>query len=286
MSANREDQVSIQIRRAENTKVIGIQEGPTSEEIVHAVEQALTAKLSSIEHQIQSLLTIPQGSLSNVNVSDKATHGLFVCEADGRQALGFAVNHSGLIVCPSVLGDVSCVTHLQSGDVFEARLVERQAILQATKIETHTYGLVPAYVESLVGFDIPLFAFDRAGMRVPVRVTAVELDMLIIEAPNERFQLDGTVMADFESSDHLLMGGPVLTEAEEIFGVSVGVAPLEHSLIIQPWARLPDCLSMDARKVPKDDRRRATCQSCGMELETHLTICPHCQEPADGQKGE
>jgi hypothetical protein len=56
------------------------------------------------------------------------------------------------------------------------------------------------------------------------------------------------LMARFDPR-HTLVGGPVMTATGEVLGIAVG-ASASGSLIVEPWAKLEQCIDMDVSPLP------------------------------------
>ena len=156
----------VRVGRAQaDATIIGVQHGPTQAPVTAAVEQAMESLLA------QRRLTIPA-----VESGDTVTNALFIGRSPtGGDALGFAVNNSGLIVCPTAIGEADTVQHIASKTTHTQRYVLKRNLLSALSIDSKTAGLLPSY-RDFTNIGEALFSYDRDGTRVTVTVDAIEVD--------------------------------------------------------------------------------------------------------------
>ncbi len=224
----------IKIGKATNSTVIGVQTGPTLDEIRRAVRQEFT-----------DLLTLRD--VPDFTAPAKLASALYYCEATGRGALGFAVNNSGVIVHPAVVGTLKQVRHLVSGATYSPETISRGNLLAAIRVAAHTVGLVPAY-RPQPEFTETLFTFDEHGEECPLCVDAIAL-WARIESESESLIIRDGFMARF-TPPRSLIGGPVLNEAREVMGVAVGATKLGF-LVVQPWAEIQSCITLNVETMAR-----------------------------------
>jgi hypothetical protein len=223
---------TVRVRRADpGSTIIGVQHGPTEAEIRRAVRE-----------EFQSLLVQPRLPVPAVEPRDRVAESLFVCRSSRGAALGFAVNNSGLIVCPSAVAPVETAVHIGSRARLTIAPVRQGSLLSAVRVQRTTTGLLPAYRE-YPDFDEPLFTYNHAGDRVHVSVDAIFLDARIGDGA-ESLKITNAFSAWFDPTERLI-GGPVLDESEEVMGIAVASSQTGF-LIVQPWSTVEKCINMDA----------------------------------------
>jgi hypothetical protein len=219
-----------------NSTIIGVKEGPSMEELKEALRE-----------ELHPLFAVSAEVAARLRSNDPASASIYVCSSGPSSALGFAVNNSGLIVCPSSIGTVVEATDLLNGEHQDAEPVERRRMLQAVSISSPTRGLVPAYV-SQPGFADELFAWDDKGMQIQLTVDSIHLTAKVGDESDGFLITDG-FMARFEPGPGLI-GGPVTTATGEVLGIAVGMSP-NGFLFVQPWSGLGRCIDMDVAPLPQ-----------------------------------
>src|SRR5258708_6671949 len=234
---NTATEVTIKTGSVENSSIIGIK-GPDIDEFREVFREEIK----------NLLLQAPQG-IPQIKERDPVAKSLFACEFKEASTLGFAVNNSGLLVCPSATGPISSVRQLTSGEVTDAEVIQSRNLLQALKISRSTSGLIPSYTSHAVGLGDQLFAFDRSGERCALAVTAF-LTWLSMKRPGglRRIMIKDVFMASF-ASRHSLIGGPVINSVNEVVGVAVGAFEAVGALVFKPWSTLEHCIEMGAEEV-------------------------------------
>jgi len=224
----------IKIGKATNSTIIGVQTGPTLDEVQRAVRQEFT-----------DLLTLRDPP--DFTAPSKLASALYYCEAADRGALGFAVNNSGFIVHPAVLGALKQVRHLASGVTYSPEAISSGNLLAAIRVSAHSVGLVPAY-RPQPEFTETLFTFDEHGEECPLSVVAIGL-VGRIESKSESLIIRDGFAARF-TPPRSLIGGPVLNEAREVMGVAVGSTKLGF-LVVQPWAEIQSCIILNVETMAR-----------------------------------
>ncbi len=211
-------------------------------------QDALSAETidSSVRKAMQPLLALAPALAAHLSSSEVVAESLFVCTARQQSTLGFAVNNSGMLVCPSAVGPVHEVTNVRTGVVEPATVQESKRMLQAVSIGASTRGLVPAY-RSQPEFGEELFALDASGGRCPVHVDSIHLTAEVA-SDHGGFLVTDAFMARFDPA-HELIGGPVLTSRNEVLGIAVAATSLGY-LIVQPWSQLDRCIDMEVSAPP------------------------------------
>jgi hypothetical protein len=156
-------------------------------------------------------------------------------------ALGFAVNNSGLIVCPRAIGKATHAKNMSSNRDYPCLPLARGNMLQAVNIGARTYGLIPAYREQ-PDFDESLYSFDIAGELCELVVDSLDLEVKI-DAGTSTWLLRDGFMARF-TPPRTLFGGPIFNRAKEVMGI--GVAASESGfLVVQPWSTIAKCIKLN-----------------------------------------
>jgi hypothetical protein len=225
----------IKAHDVENSTIIGVQYGLNED----AVRRLLREELEPFAHR-------------------EITKSLYICGRQGAiNTLGFAVNNSGLLLCPSIVGTVDSATNISTNKLEAAKPSAIGSILQAIRIPAPTFGLVPAYwlpEESDSDFwrQDAMFAYDENGERQTLTVTAVEMDGLqLLTTDGVNLVLNGLVECE-QSGATSLVGGPVFTDRSEVLGIVVARlmalepegAESRHTSLVMPWAPLKNCIEM------------------------------------------
>jgi hypothetical protein len=224
--------VSIRTGNVDNSVVIGVQEGPTTDELK-----------SALRGELQPLLALVPSLVDHLHSDVPESQSIYVCSsAAGGAGLGFAVNNSGVIVRASAVGAVISAADIRERKPHDAEPLETKRMLQAVSINTKTRGLVPAY-RSLPKLHEKLLVWDAEGTQVPVTVDAVHVTIKVL-GPDEEFVIRDGFLGRFDPK-YLLIGGPAMTASEEVLGVVVG-GNESGLLVIQPWSELGRCIDMEA----------------------------------------
>jgi hypothetical protein len=229
----------VKVGRAQaGATIIGVQHGPTQQQVDAAVERTINSLLA------QHRLTVPA-----VESGDIVTRSLFICRSStGGDTLGFAVNNSGLIVCPTAIGEADTVEHIASKATYQPRYILKRNLLSALTIDNTTAGLLPSYREFPDVGEV-LFSYDREGNRVAVTVDAFALDNVRVLTPDGQIILYNTISAWFDPAQKPI-GGPVLSQANEVVGIAVAFGTYlpdgRGFLIVQPWSTVEKCIEMQA----------------------------------------
>jgi hypothetical protein len=247
-SDDRKTSATVSVRKAVNSTVIGVLNETSPEQM-----DAILSGVRALEGKVETLLSIPSTG-AELRSDHAGADALYVCESPGAMAIGFAANHSGLLVCPASLGEVKSATHITSGTEYRANVNDRQLVLQSARITAATHGLVPAYWDWREGPpspDEPLWVFGIHGQRCQARLSGFAFDNLrVISSVDEELILNGVFEASYESKEALI-GGPILTSRNEVLGIGVANAPEAGRLYGQPWAQLDRCIEMDALATPR-----------------------------------
>lgn len=232
---DRNTDVSIKVRSATNSPIIGVKEGPSEEELREALRE-----------ELQPLLAIAPEIAERLRSTDPESRSIYVCTSSTRgSTLGFAVNNSGLIVCLSAVGPICEATEISSQQVHHATVVEQRRMLQVVSINASSRGLVPAY-RPQPELREELYAWDAEGSQTPVTVHAIHMAYKIGSGRDGLLLSDG-FMAVFDATRRLI-GGPVITKEREVLGIGVAsarAAPMAGMLLVQPWSALDRCIDMD-----------------------------------------
>jgi hypothetical protein len=236
------------LQRAEGTGIaqaayggvaIVIQDGPHSEQI-----EALSLDLA----EIKSLLLHGPYSIPQMKSPDPVAAALFACESDNASTLGFAVNNSGLLICPSI-GPISRVRQLVSGVVSEAEVIQTRNLLQAVKAKGATLGLIPSYMWHDVCVGDELFVLNRDGKRCKLVVFGLMMWLHV----NRRQPLPAIVIKDVFigrcSHSQEIIGGPVINAANEVVGIAVARFTENNEVIVKPWSALENCIEMQVEEA-------------------------------------
>jgi hypothetical protein len=223
---------TVQVSSMRGGKVIGIQTGPDEDQMRRALREELT-----------SLLLQPPHTLARFRNPDPVAGALYACgESQRGSTLGFAVNNSGLIICPRTVTPVRIVRHLSSGKQYSARTLSRFSMLQAVSIQQSTFGLIPSYrfwPES----NERLFAYDRRGERCHLTAHVLSLTAKVQLTGKREVWIDEAFGTHFEPGQELI-GGPVISEAIEVMGIAVAASD-RGFLIVQPWSKVEHCIKMN-----------------------------------------
>lgn len=192
----------------------------------------------------------PPGECAQICIRVRATYEQ-PPRVKGQQgiALGFAANHTGLVLCPAVLGLVERVRPVATDATHPVRPLMAGSMLQAVWIDQPTHGLIPAYGIPEPGLGEKSFAFDREGTQVPPTLCDISADIRIRLPEGDSVWLDDAFGASFPPGRELL-GGPVLTRRSEVIGTGVVSSPLARILFVQPWSSLASCVRMDWSSPP------------------------------------
>lgn len=181
---------------------------------------------------------------------DTFADSLWLCQAGERGTIGFAVDHSGAVLCPAAVGTITVARHLMSDT--ERTVTDRRSrrVLQIVNVGAPTVGVVRAFAPVPNWADV-LYVFDRHGHRRQVRLRVIELSGLQVGGPPDGFVLDDALAVTPPDGAHIdpvdeLIGGPLVTAVGEVVGVVVA-ASLSGELFVQPWKPLDRCIDMDAR---------------------------------------
>ncbi len=227
----------ITIGAATNATIVGVQTGPTLDEIRQAVRQEF--------EDVRTIRNLPGFTAPTTLAS-----ALYFCEGKDRGALGFAVNNSGVIVHPAVVGALKQVRHLVSGATYLPEAISTGNLLAAIRVPAHTSGLVPAY-RPQPDFTETLSIFDEQGRECPLTVDAIALSARI-DSEGESLLIRDGFMARF-IPPRALIGGPVLNNAREVMGVAVGVINAGF-LVVQPWAEIQSCITLNVETVARPSK--------------------------------
>src|SRR5688500_3957729 len=114
MSQKKRTQISanVEVKDArEGSTVIGVKYGLDEEKVRLVLREEVTRLLP---HAGRAVTEFEKGY-------DPIAEALFACEAKRKSTLGFAVNHSGLIICPSIVKPIARARQLTSGRVFPTK---------------------------------------------------------------------------------------------------------------------------------------------------------------------
>jgi hypothetical protein len=181
------------------------------------------------------------------STTDPVVDALYICESNGGSTLGFAANNSGLILCVSTVNSINSVKHLRSGKRYPATgVVKNGNLFQAITINQRTRGLVPAYLSGheLIKREEKIFMYNAKGEKVFLEITAFEMEMSIRSSAVVIDLKSGIEVASTSTKN--VIGGPVINEALEVFGVAVGRSQYGNHIYIQPWLHIEDCTKTDA----------------------------------------
>lgn len=177
-------------------------------------------QLAELSHAFRQFPSLQQASVSTAFDRDPLAEALFFCYSDTQKALAFAVNNSGLLLCSSSVFPISKAVHMGSGVEFSATVIERGELLQTLNVRTRTKGLVQAFRgQPELGEEI--VAFLDNGERCRFLVEMVDMSSQIVKGERELFA-DDLFAVEYEPSLDLA-GGPILTLANELIGVAVGM---------------------------------------------------------------
>jgi hypothetical protein len=205
----------------------------------------------ALRDEFRGLLAQPDIALKKIDADDAVAQAQFLCRSPKGQALGFAVNNSGLIVCPTVITPVESVIHLTSETKHEVEQMEQRNMLSAVKVRQPTRGLIPSY-RVYPEFDELLFTYNQTGDRVELSVAAIALWAKIF-GDDVTFVINDGFSAHFDSKEKLI-GGPVMNESEEVMGIAVGASD-SGWLVIQPWLSIENCIRMEVDAIPRTDSK-------------------------------
>lgn len=232
----------VNVDHAVNSTIIGVLNGASPEQVDQILDE-----VHSLQGKLDTLLALPH-TTENVRSSDPVADALFICSSGSTSAVAFAANHSGLLVCPTSVGEVEHATHLSSGVRYAVQPRTTGVALQSVAIEAETRGLVPAYWDWDSGppdWDQPLWTFSHAGTRCKASLSGFSFDNVHVAGPDGGFVLNGVFEARYEAGQGLI-GGPVLTGRDEVLGIGVAFASASSVLFAQPWAPLDRCIEMNA----------------------------------------
>jgi hypothetical protein len=231
----------VKITEANNSTIVGIQQG---------LDEKKTAELFKevLKGQLEDLLATSLGTLPRLRGSDILLDSLFVCASDQAETLGFAVNNSGLLICPSAIGSVKTVRNIKSLDELPARAIESHSLLQTIRLDTQTKGLVPAYVSNdEMPAQVP-FVFDNRGKRCDLSIVGMLRWVRVRRGQRkQREEVITNVLLTTLPSSEKLVGGPVFTPNGEVMGVALACSL--QALIARPWSTVSDCIKMSTEQV-------------------------------------
>jgi hypothetical protein len=207
------------------------------------LDQGVVHDLSSIK---TSLLTL-NAQIAGLTATDKVAVALFDCSARGVHALGFAVNNSGLIVVPRVLRGPVVARHLVSGVEHPAQPIEKGTLLQAYRLDMKTIGLIPAYRQPEFGEQ--LSALNATGGRASIIVTAY-MDWIKVETQDSSLRIENIWQGTRSEADRVV-GGPIVTPADEVIGVAVAFASAAPFLFFYAWPSLTSLIDRATTKEVK-----------------------------------
>lgn len=233
MNQKKRTQISgkVEVKEArEGSTIIGVNVGLDEEKVRQVLREEFTSLLSQPGRQVTEF---GKGH-------DPIASALFACESKGRSAMGFAVNYSGLIICPTIVKPITRVRQLTSGKVFKPRLLLGSTMLQALSIKETTAGLIPSY-RYYPEFGEELFTFDTDGKRCTLAVDSIST-YVKIPLGKETVTLDNVFMARFKTPASLI-GGPVVNKWGEVMGIAVAASD-SGFLVVQPWSRIENCIRM------------------------------------------
>jgi hypothetical protein len=236
---NRSTEVTIETGSVQNSTIIGVKQGPSLDEVREAVHEELA--------ELRNLLSYNPHSIPQIKSRDPVAEALFACESETVSTLGFAVNNSGLLICPSI-GPISTVRQLISGAVCDAEMIQTRNLLQAVRVKRTTSGLIPSYTWHEVSPGEELFVFNQGGKRCTLLVVGLMMWVHI----NRRHPLPPIVIKDAFigslSPPQKLIGGPVINGANEVVGIAVAAFEGLGEVIIKPWSTLEHCIEMQVEE--------------------------------------
>ena len=218
----------------DGSTIIGVKYGPSLDEIRQVFQE-----------EYKNLLLQRPYEITEFGGGDPVAEALFACESKGASTLGFAVNNSGLLICPSIVHPITIARHLTSGKKYDVECVERRNMLQALRVDKITRALIPSY-RPQPQFDEKLFVFNDRGERCILSVEAIYLTAKI-EAPGQILLIRNGFMTRFAPPQKII-GGPVINEAYEVMGIAVGSTDLGH-LVVQPWSKIESCIEMEVETL-------------------------------------
>ena len=233
MNQKKRTQISgkVEVKEArEGSTIIGVSVGLDEEKVRQVLREEFTSLLSQPGRQVTQF----------GKALDPTAGALFACEAKRKSTMGFAVNNSGLIICPSIVKPITHIRQLTSGKVFPATLLSRSTMLQALTIKKTTEGLIPSY-RYYPNFDEELFTFDAYGKRCKLSVDSISARMKI-SLGKDVVTLDDIFIARFKPPASLI-GGPVINESDEVMGIAIAATD-RGFLMVQPWSRIENCIRM------------------------------------------
>ena len=132
-------------------------------------------------------------------------------------------------------------------------------LLQAIQIDASTRGLVPAYTNDFWERDQHFFALGVDGKRVPLQLSAFELLVPEIETLSGRVRVDHCIELTMDRKSRLI-GGPILTEREEVLAVSIAQSQTTGASFVyaRPWSMLETSLLWAAIRA-QGNRKGNTC---------------------------
>jgi hypothetical protein len=234
-----ETKVTIRTESVKDSTIIGVMQGPSLDQVRDVFHQELA--------DLKNLLVYGPNAIQQIDSSDRVAESLFACESNGASALGFAVNNSGLLICPSI-GPISSVRHLSSGTVSDAEVIQSRNLLQAVKIKRNTGGLIPSYQWRDVTIGDKLFVFGAKGEKCTLTVTGLMMWIWVKRKdPLPAMILRDVFMADLTPPRDLI-GGPVINSTNEVVGIAVASFGAGASIIIKPWSALEQCIEMQVEE--------------------------------------
>jgi len=188
------------------------------------------------------VLAPPKGSPSN---------SLFFCERKGGgRAIGAALNNSGLIAYVG-LKKLSRVISVDQKQAYKVKHLDiGNQFIHFAILNGLTQGLIPSYLNQMEAFtdweNLSWSAFDRNGKPVLLKLEGI-LGTIVISTKKGNVLLDDMIWARGEGGDGDILGGPVLSERNEIIGFAIAGSSSEprqgvRFVVIWPWVSLANAL--------------------------------------------
>lgn len=231
----------VKISEANNSSIVGIKYGLDEEKAAQVFADVM-------KEQLKDLFTTPRGTLPRMHTNDLLLDSLFVCASEQEEAMGFAVNNSGLLLCPSAIGPVKTVRNIKETDEILARTIDSHSLLQTVRVDARTQGLVPAYVTSdEVQAQVP-FVFDNRGDRRELTIVGMLRWVRVRRGQSTQGEevITNVLLTTLPSSEDLV-GGPVFTPNGEVMGVALACSL--RTLVARPWSTMSDCIKMSTKQV-------------------------------------
>jgi hypothetical protein len=210
-----------------------------------------------VEEMNRQLRMHPQSSLYE---------SLFVCQA-GRKTIsvGFALNHSGLVVVP-YYNSPECKIYnlLGKKKVSKVQLLEQGKFLSIVQTDAETVGLVPSYVREAGGLrsgyqSQQFFCLDLRGQFATCQLIASDLVGVPVKVDREFYHVEGGGLLFVGDATMRTVPGPVITDRGEIVGFTFAEAVVQNReyneqkrelvenkkcLYVWPWNSVRQCVDM------------------------------------------